>query len=283
MVNLFGEGGTGYHTDLNPAITAEFAHAVYRFGHSMLTETVDRTTPDGTEPNMDLLDAFLNPPAFFGRRDATPSSAAGNIVRGMTRQVGNELDEFVTEAAAQPPARPAARPGGAEHRPRPRHRHPDAQRRPPGVLRSSGDTSLAPYTSWIDFGFNLRHEESLINFIAAYGTHQHHRPRDRHARRRKRAAAQALDRRRPTAIRSRRRAPQDALDFLESTGIWAERRRRRHHHRCRRHRPVGRRPRREADRRSAACSARRSTTSSRSRWRTCRTATGSTTCPAPPA
>ena len=25
-------------TDLNPAITAEFAHAVYRFGHSMLTE-----------------------------------------------------------------------------------------------------------------------------------------------------------------------------------------------------------------------------------------------------
>ena len=45
MVNLFGEGGTGYHTEINPAIRAEFAHAVYRFGHSMLTETVDRTTP----------------------------------------------------------------------------------------------------------------------------------------------------------------------------------------------------------------------------------------------
>ncbi len=29
-------------TDVNPAITAEFAHAVYRFGHSMLTETIDR-------------------------------------------------------------------------------------------------------------------------------------------------------------------------------------------------------------------------------------------------
>ena len=27
-------------TDLNPAIRAEFAHAVYRFGHSMLTETI---------------------------------------------------------------------------------------------------------------------------------------------------------------------------------------------------------------------------------------------------
>ena len=39
-------------TDLNPAIRAEFAHAVYRFGHSMLTETISRTNetfpgPDG--------------------------------------------------------------------------------------------------------------------------------------------------------------------------------------------------------------------------------------------
>ncbi|MDQ1670743.1 MAG: hypothetical protein QOE40_2804, partial [Actinomycetota bacterium] len=29
-------------TEINPAIKAEFAHAVYRFGHSMLTETIDR-------------------------------------------------------------------------------------------------------------------------------------------------------------------------------------------------------------------------------------------------
>ena len=49
MVNLFGEGGTGYHTEINPAIRAEFAHAVYRFGHSMLTESVDRTTPAGVD------------------------------------------------------------------------------------------------------------------------------------------------------------------------------------------------------------------------------------------
>ena len=48
MVNLFGEGGTGYHHTIDPAIRAEFAHAVYRFGHSMLTETVARTNADGT-------------------------------------------------------------------------------------------------------------------------------------------------------------------------------------------------------------------------------------------
>ena len=34
-------------TDVNPAITAEFAHAVYRFGHSMLTETIPASTPTG--------------------------------------------------------------------------------------------------------------------------------------------------------------------------------------------------------------------------------------------
>lgn len=32
--------------DINPLIFAEFAHVVYRFGHSMLTETVARTDID---------------------------------------------------------------------------------------------------------------------------------------------------------------------------------------------------------------------------------------------
>ena len=35
-----------YDTTIDPAIVAEFAHAVYRFGHSMLTETVDRFDPN---------------------------------------------------------------------------------------------------------------------------------------------------------------------------------------------------------------------------------------------
>ena len=32
-----------YSPDINPAIPAEFAHAVYRFGHSMLDDDVART------------------------------------------------------------------------------------------------------------------------------------------------------------------------------------------------------------------------------------------------
>ena len=46
QVNLFA----GYETDVDPAIVAEFAHTVYRFGHSMLTDTVARTNADGTSP-----------------------------------------------------------------------------------------------------------------------------------------------------------------------------------------------------------------------------------------
>ena len=37
---------SGYDTTINPAIVAEFAHTVYRFGHSMLTETIDRLDPN---------------------------------------------------------------------------------------------------------------------------------------------------------------------------------------------------------------------------------------------
>ena len=35
----------------------------------------------------------------------------------------------------------------------------------------TGDSQLKPYTSWADLVQHLKHPESLINFIAAYGTH----------------------------------------------------------------------------------------------------------------
>ena len=36
----------GYDVTIDPSIVAEFAHVVYRFGHSMLTETIDRFDPN---------------------------------------------------------------------------------------------------------------------------------------------------------------------------------------------------------------------------------------------
>lgn len=86
--------------DLDPRIVAEFAHVVYRFGHSMLTDTVDRLGSDLQPVNGDaqlsLIGAFLNPQAFTSTA-ATAAESVGAIIRGMSRQLGNEIDEFVVE------------------------------------------------------------------------------------------------------------------------------------------------------------------------------------------
>src|SRR5262249_30377885 len=95
----------GYDTTIDPSIFGEFAHAVFRLGHSMLTETVDRFDANfdfvnplnATNEQLGLIRAFLNP-LEFAASGATPGEATGAIVRGLTRQVGNEIDEFVTEA-----------------------------------------------------------------------------------------------------------------------------------------------------------------------------------------
>ncbi|MET0999863.1 MAG: peroxidase family protein, partial [Marmoricola sp.] len=215
MVNLFGEGGTGYHSNLNPAIRAEFAHAVYRFGHSMLTESVDRTTAGGTKRNIPLLNAFLNPPSFLAG-SADPDAAAGDVVRGMTRQIGNELDEFVTDAlrndllglpldlATLNMAR--ARETGI----------PTLNEARRKFYADSSDAALKPYTSWADLKFSLKHEESLANFIAAYGTHPTITAATTRAAKRSAAEALLANASDPDPLVS-----EDPYNFLNSIGAYA--------------------------------------------------------------
>jgi hypothetical protein len=94
-------GGVNVH--INPAITSEFANVVYRFGHSMLDENLNIYVlgADG-KPAMGangqtqmtaegLIDAFTNPLKF-----ASDPNMTADLVMGMTNQVGNEIDEFVT-------------------------------------------------------------------------------------------------------------------------------------------------------------------------------------------
>ena len=181
LVNPFFAPTQVYDVNLDPSIVAEFAHTVYRFGHSMLTETVDRFDanfnvvgdPNPTQSGnqqMGLIAAFLNPLAFAAS-GATPEDATSAIVRGVTRTVGNEIDEFVTEAlrnnllgtpldlAVLNIAR--GRDTGIPTL--------NAARR--DFYTQTGDTWVKPYTSWADLVQHLKHPESLVNFIAAYGTH----------------------------------------------------------------------------------------------------------------
>jgi Ca2+-binding RTX toxin-like protein len=170
-----------YDPTIRPDISGEFAHAVYRYGHSQLNETVDRTSAGGTANDLQvpLLYAFLNPPEFnqphsypagstIGAQ-LTGRQAAGSIVRGMSRQTGNEIDEFVTGAlrnsllglpldlATLNIAR--GRDAGI----------PSLNSFRTTLKQQTGITSLSPYASWAEFGQGLRHPESLVNFVAAYG------------------------------------------------------------------------------------------------------------------
>jgi len=88
-----------HSADVDPTIVAEFAHTVYRFGHSMLTGTVDRLDNDLTLVGADtsqktLVEAFLNPQLYIGT-GVDLEATNGAIIRGLSRDVGNEMDEFI--------------------------------------------------------------------------------------------------------------------------------------------------------------------------------------------
>ena len=168
----------GINVNINPAITSEFANVVYRFGHSMLDENLNiyQLGADGKpvmgangQPVMTqegLIDAFTNPLKY-----ASDPNMSADLMMGMTNQVGNEIDEFVTgtlqnnlvglplDLAALNIARGR-----------------DTGVAPLNLVRNqlfaqSGEVQLKAYTSWIDFGSQLKHIESLANFLASYGTY----------------------------------------------------------------------------------------------------------------
>lgn len=203
--------------DINPAIFAEFAHAVYRFGHSMLNENIDRINSDGTFDPIPLFDSFLNPLAL-GAVDADGNviidhnTAAGAIIRGMSRQAGNEIDEFVTNALRNqllgiPLDLPAINIARGRDTGLPSLNEARAQ----FYQMANQDTQLKPYESWADFALNLKNPASIINFIAAYGTHSSITAQT--SLEGKRAAAADL-------VLGGANAPLDRVAFLNSTGAW---------------------------------------------------------------
>ncbi len=176
-----------YHNTINSALPAEFAHVVYRFGHSILTDKIHRRG-FGTE-DVSLFDGFLNPHAFKAG-GITADQAAGSIINGMSSQTGNGIDEFVDDTLRnQLLGLPLDLPTINIARAR------DAGVPPLQAVRAqfyseTSDPSLKPYADWTDFGNALKNPESLVNFVAAYGTHPTLTSETTIAG--KRAAAQAL-------------------------------------------------------------------------------------------
>ena len=158
-----------YDPTLDPTITEEFANAAYRYGHSQLNADIKRIDSAGADTSMSLFDGFLNPLAFNSthmtadvtRLDA--STSAGLVMRGMSTQVGNSIDEFVTSTLRNTLL-------GA---PLDLATLNIARARDNGLARLNDARDaygFSPYTSWFQFGNNLQNQASLPNFIAAYGT-----------------------------------------------------------------------------------------------------------------
>ena len=151
-----------YNINLDQAVSAEFASSVYRFGHSMLAETLNLKNAAGVTENRTLLDAFLNPTSYTG-------NTAAEVARGLTTQVGNQIDEWVTDTlrnhlvgqkldlatANIVRGRDSGIPSWNDTR--------------ASLYQQTGIISLAPYQSWSEVGFNLLHgEETLKEFIQSY-------------------------------------------------------------------------------------------------------------------
>jgi Ca2+-binding RTX toxin-like protein len=212
-------GETNIHLD--PAITSEFANAVYRFGHSMLDESiqVQNVNPDGSP----MVDALGNPvftqegliQAFTNPLDFLKYGAAG-IAQGATNQVGNEIDEFVTGAlrnnllglpldlAAINIAR--GRDTGI----------PTLNAFRNEIYQQTHDANLRPYMSWDDFRLYLKHDASIVNFVAAYGNYDDILNATTDAAKRQ----VALELVTGTHINSVS-GVNDSFDFMHSTGIYA--------------------------------------------------------------
>jgi Ca2+-binding RTX toxin-like protein len=203
--------------NVDPSILAEFAHTVYRFGHSMLTGTVDRLENNltgvgvGDPDQATLLAMFLNPQAYVGS-GATLEEINANLIRGLSRDVGNAMDEFIVtdvrsnllglplDLAALNIAR--GRDTGI----------PSLNETRRQLYNDTSLADLKPYESWVDFGRNIKNAASLVNFVAAYGTHSTITSATTLAD--KRAAAELL-------VFDDPGSPIDRLDFMNATGAYA--------------------------------------------------------------
>jgi Ca2+-binding RTX toxin-like protein len=91
----------------------------------------------------------------------------------MSAQVGNEIDEFVTNVLRnQLTGIPLDLAAINIARGRDTGMPTLNEAREQFKAIAGGDSQLDPYTGWTDFALNLKNPESIVNFVAAYGTHE---------------------------------------------------------------------------------------------------------------
>ena len=135
---------------INPAIVAEFAHTVYRFGHSMLTETVDRLDPNF---NVERASAWSRPSSIRWR------SPRGGAVRPTTarrrHRARHDPPGSATRSTSSSPRRCATTCSACRSTCRPSTWRAAATpacrrstRRAATSTSMTSDSQLKPYVSW---------------------------------------------------------------------------------------------------------------------------------------
>ena len=152
----------GYNIALDAKISAEFASSVYRFGHSMLAETLNQKDANGVTREVSLLDSFLAPTTYN-------NNTAADLARGSTLQVGNEIDEWVTDTLRNNLVGQKLDLATANIARGRDSANPSLNDTRASLYQQTGLLELIPYASWDDFGSNLLHGvDTLKEFIMAY-------------------------------------------------------------------------------------------------------------------
>jgi hypothetical protein len=82
-----------YRTDVDASITNSFAHAIFRFGHSQISERTQLVNNAGqTVGSLSIRDAFFNPDILKDN----PGNV-GRILKGLASQVGQENDLLLVD------------------------------------------------------------------------------------------------------------------------------------------------------------------------------------------
>ncbi len=102
-------GHGGYNPDADPGISHEFAAAVYRFGHSLIGQTLTVLDENGNPKQVALFDAFLNPtndaeafpqalPPGYTPQPGYEQLGVDSILGGIITQPAEEVDFNIVDA-----------------------------------------------------------------------------------------------------------------------------------------------------------------------------------------